>query len=129
MIPIGFVARESLEAPRLQRILAAVLFLTLVTLIRLRAARVVSVEIGGSAHNFLVGSTLTPKGIADKKECAADSTEQLVGCSGPEDIPLLFGGSYRVAYYGYIGDYLLMLAIFVLLVSALDLKEERVGVP
>lgn len=125
MIAISFVFRAGLNRPCVQQVLAVVLLATLVLLISLRAARVVNIEVGGSPHNLLVGSTLTPTGKADYEACKADSTEQLLECSGAETIPLLFGGSYWRAYYLYIGDYLLMLAVFVPLISALELQRKQ----
>jgi hypothetical protein len=118
MIVISFVFRKKLSVKWLRYTLAALLFLTLLTLIWLRSARVVNIEIAGSAHNFLVGSALSPTGLVAYTKCGAESNEQMIGCSGAQMIPLLFDYSYWHAYYTYICDYLLMLAIFVLLVSA-----------
>lgn len=126
MIVIGFVIRKTLSVTRLRFGLAIALFLTLLLLIWFRSARVVNIEIAGSAHNFLVGSTLTQMGQDAYKKCGAESNEQLIGCSGAQIIPLLFGPFYWRAYYAYIGDYLTMLAIFVLLISGVDLREKRV---
>ena len=127
MIAISFVIRKRLRVTWLKYILAALLFLALLLLIWLRSARVVNVEIAGSAHNFLVGSTLTPSGQEAYTKCSAQSNEQLIECSGARIIPLLFGQSYWRIYYEYIADYLIMLAIFVLLISAVDLQERRMA--
>jgi hypothetical protein len=131
MIVISFVIRKKLGVKGLRYTLAALLFLTLLTLIWLRSARVVNIEFAGSTHNFLVGSALSQTGREDYTKCGAESNEQLIGCSGARLIPLLFDGSYWRAYYAYICDYLLMLAIFVLLVSAVAAppasQQEPVG--
>jgi hypothetical protein len=124
MIAISFVFRATLRRQGVRRALACILFVALVVVIGLRSARVVNIEIGGAPHDLLVGATLTPAGRAAHEACKADTTERLVECSGVEAIPILFGGSYWGPYYIYIGDYLLMLAIFVPLISTLDLKEK-----
>jgi hypothetical protein len=124
MIPISFVFRNLIEKGRVRWVLGVLLFLSLVALIWLRAARVVEIPIGGQTQNFLVGSTLTQMGSDAKQKCKPDSTEQLVSCAGAPDIPRIFGRSYWDAYYSYLGDYLLMLAIFVPLVSTLDLEKK-----
>lgn len=125
MIPTSFVIRNKLRVSYIKGVLAAVLFLTLVELIWLRSARVVNIEVAGTSQKFLIGSTLTDKGQAALKECGTDSFERLIECSGARDIPLLFGVSYSRLYYVYIANYLLMLAIFVMLISSLDLREKR----
>jgi hypothetical protein len=125
MIAITFTFRRGLERRGVKPILACVLGLTCIFVVWLRAARVVEVTVGGSNHRLLVGGQLTPSGETAKATCKADSDEQLVSCAGIDLIPVLFGGSYKRAMYYYIWSYLLMLAAFVPLISALDLQNTN----
>jgi hypothetical protein len=123
MIAVSFTLRDALDGQWIKVILTIILMATCVCVIYLRGTLVAQVEIKGSPHAYLIGRTLTSAGQTARNNCQADSNEELIECSGAETIPSLFGASYRHAAILYIGAYLLMLAAFVQLVSALKLEK------
>jgi hypothetical protein len=122
MIAISFTFRQKLAWNVAKGLLSTALVVSCVGLVWLRASRVAEVQVQGGLRRYLVGSTLTVKGNAAQESCGTTTVEDLIGCSGSQQIPVLFGPSYWRAYYLYISDYLLLLTVFVPLVSTLDLR-------
>ncbi len=123
MIVIGFVIKNRLKSHLFRMTLVVLLLFTCTCLIWLRAAWVREVKLNGSSHNYLVGASLGPIGVDAWEQCKADSVEQLIQCAGSETIPRLYGRSYEIVYCLYVFDYLLLLAVFVSLVSGLELRR------
>jgi hypothetical protein len=128
MIAISFTFRSALQNQALKIALAVVLVVTCSFVIWLRASRVVKAQSGGSASAFLIGWNLTPFGLtARDNQCKVASERELIECSGAQTIPSLYGDSYRHAVDLYIGSYLLLLAVFVPLIAALELQDTQRG--
>jgi len=124
MVVATWVVGDKLKNRSFRTVIAVALMITLGVVVWLRAARVSSVVTEGVSHRYLRGGSLTPEGIKAQVKCGSVSDEDLIACAGVDLVPALYGRSYSVAYYLYIGDYLGLLMSFVVLVSSFGPKSR-----
>jgi hypothetical protein len=98
-----------------------------VSLIIIRATLFEELELGGKNYQFLVGTRLSEMGKTMEQNCLAGTRttnisflprRALITCAGVDNIPSLYGFSFRAAEVIYALSYLLFLGLFVTLVGA-----------
>jgi hypothetical protein len=109
---------------RNKRIVIRVLLCAVVALVFMRSLLMTDVTILGREHRYLVGFRLTAKGERASENCRASTVRDLVMCSGPDSVPMLFGWSYELTLISYVGIYLAVVASFTGLISAIVLEEQ-----
>ena len=122
---------------RVTKVLLGISVFTFGAVVAIRASLVQEVEINRETRRYLVGYSLTESGKTMEKNCmeATHSTnvshlpraELISRCSGPANIPDMYGSSYTLISIVYLVSYLAFLGAFVLLVGGVfEPAEERI---
>ncbi len=128
---LGFVMRPCIIG-RTSRILMFLLVAALVGVVVLRGVAVEEISYGGQAHRFLKGFGLSSTGEIMKQNCLLNtgrkvndtlSDYELIRCVGPDRIPELYRWPTVLSLL-YVFVYLLLLAVFSMLVASIQLSNR-----
>ena len=126
LLPICFINQGMLGTKLSRALLSAMLLTSCLVLVGLRLYFVVPVTLNGVERSFLIGSRLTSTGVAAQHSCSSDTDVGLLQCAGVDNIPAMFGRSYTIIRSVYVANYLLLVAMYIGILSSLDLASEEV---
>lgn len=122
-IPIAFTNREFLSRKAVRRVLTFSLIISVSVVIALRASRTIELEINNKTASYLLGFHTSLSGRALLAKCTGPTQEDRIRCAGTDLIPRIYGWTYDLAYGIFLSVYLMSLATFVCLVSAIQLED------
>jgi hypothetical protein len=125
LLPICFALRGFLDKKSTRVVLCAGLLVSCLLLVWLRSSVVVSNTVNNTTRFYLVGYRLDDPGKKAKANCDVQTDEELLRCSGADQIPSLYGRSYILIRNLYLADYLLLVSFYIALVSVVELNETK----